>query len=449
MTLDSVLRKWKEDVLRPFVKFCPFHPITITIISFVTGLFCVFCCFYKFQILALLSWFINRFLDGLDGVIARVRKQESALGAYIDILSDFTIYGWIPISLTFEASWANQNDIYSLWLTLAILESLYFVNSASLFYLAAILEQRQAGKLKTKEMTHVTMCEALIGGTETILFYSLMIILPRFYLPFLFLLFALLVFFSILQRLWWAVFMTSVFVDTQQVLWNLAQRNAGKCNTLNDRNWKMQSNKQPGRYPFEDEWRERLKRKLQQEKIVRQVMSQVEELRLRESLDDYIESELQHIRNHIIDNFRQHRPQIMNKGIETAKRVSGHSLASWNKQFLQLFEASNSMKKDIAEDNRKLNTLVLKYKKRTAKAWQSSTQDIVTSKSSLLNGTSEVCYPVGMSSWKVVLLLALFGFAGSQLFLYFTLHIEPSVHTLITAMSVCSIVSFTLKQANE
>ncbi|EME27525.1 CDP-alcohol phosphatidyltransferase [Galdieria sulphuraria] len=140
-----------------------------------------------------------------DFSVAEVRKQESALGAYIDILSDFTIYGWIPISLTFEASWANQNDIYSLWLTLAILESLYFVNSASLFYLAAILEQRQAGKLKTKEMTHVTMCEALIGGTETILFYSLMIILPRFYLPFLFLLFALLVFFSILQRLWWAV----------------------------------------------------------------------------------------------------------------------------------------------------------------------------------------------------------------------------------------------------
>ncbi|GJQ14498.1 hypothetical protein GpartN1_g6289.t1 [Galdieria partita] len=204
MTLDTFLRKRKEDILKPFVKFCPFHPILITIFSFITGLFCIVFCFYQFQILALLSWFMNRFLDGLDGVVARVRKQESALGAYVDILSDFTIYGWIPISLACEATWENQTS-NSLWLLLAILESLYFVNSASLFYLAAILEQRQTGKLKTNEMTHITMCEALVGGTETFVFYSLMIALPCFYLPFLVLLFALLVFFTIIQRLWWAV----------------------------------------------------------------------------------------------------------------------------------------------------------------------------------------------------------------------------------------------------
>ncbi|GJQ09898.1 hypothetical protein GpartN1_g1689.t1 [Galdieria partita] len=242
--------------------------------------------------------------------------------------------------------------------------------------------------------------------------------------------------------------MMSVFVDNQQLLWHLVQRKERISSIMKTRSWKMQNSKQPGKYPFEDEWREKLKRKLKQEKIVRQVMSQVEELRLRESLDGYIESELQHIRNHISDNFRYHRPQIMNKGIETAKRVSGHSVASWNKQFLQLFEASNSMKKDIAEDNRKLSILVLKYKKRKAKA-RSSIQDIVTSKESSLSGTSEVCYPVGMPPWKVVILLALFGFAGSQLFLYFTFHIEPSVHSLITAMSVCCLVSFTLKQANQ
>lgn len=154
--------------------------------------------------MALLSWFINRFLDGLDGVVARTRRQESALGAYIDILSDFAIYGWIPICLTW-ASWTDNQSSHLLWILLAILESFYFINSASLFYLAAILEQRQAGKLKTKEMTQVTMCEALIGGTETILFYTLMISLPYFYLPFLFFIFTVLVGFTILQRLWWAL----------------------------------------------------------------------------------------------------------------------------------------------------------------------------------------------------------------------------------------------------
>lgn len=64
---------------------------------------------------------------------------------------------------------------------------------------------------------------------------------------------------------------------------------------------------------------EMLKRKIKQEKIVRHVMSQIEELKLKESLDGYIENEVQHIRNHISDNFRYQQPQIMKKGVETAK----------------------------------------------------------------------------------------------------------------------------------
>jgi len=58
---------------------------------------------------------------------------------------------------------------------------------------------------------------------------------------------------------------------------------------------------------------------MKQEKIARQVMSQVQELRWKESLEGYIENELEHIRNHVSNNFRYHQPQIMNKGVETAK----------------------------------------------------------------------------------------------------------------------------------
>ncbi|KAK4527281.1 hypothetical protein GAYE_SCF38G5203 [Galdieria yellowstonensis] len=167
----------------------------------------------------------------------------------------------------------------------------------------------------------------------------------------------------------------------------------------------MQNNNEsnpPKRYPFEDEWREKLNRKMKQEKIARQVMSQVQELRWKESLEGYIENEVEHIRNHVSNNFRYHQPQIMNKGVETAKRVSGNSVASWNKQFLQLIEASNSMRKDIAEDNRKLNSLVLKYKKRKAQDLPTTNSIISTKSSSSLNGTSEIVYPVGgMSPWKL------------------------------------------------
>jgi len=247
---------------------------------------------------------------------------------------------------------------------------------------------------------------------------------------------------------------TCVFLESRLVLWSIIQKNSVCVSTtLNNRNWRMQNNNEnnpPKRYPFEDEWREKLNRKMKQEKIARQVMSQVQELRWKESLEGYIENEVEHIRNHVSNNFRYHQPQIMNKGVETAKRVSGNSVASWNKQFLQLIEASNSMRKDIAEDNRKLNSLVLKYKKRKVQDLPPTNSIITTKSSSSLNGTSEIVYPVGgMSPWKLVILLALFGFVGSELLVHCSFHIEPSLNTLFIAMSICCLVSFTLKQTNE
>lgn len=54
---------------------------------------------------------------------------------YLDILVDFTVYGLIPVGIVY----GNPSD--SKWLILSLLLVTYFVNSAGLFYLSAIIEK--------------------------------------------------------------------------------------------------------------------------------------------------------------------------------------------------------------------------------------------------------------------------------------------------------------------
>lgn len=60
-----------------------------------------------------------------------------------------------------------------IWLGIvtATLEGVFFVNAASLFMLAAIDEKRGRGARIKGESTGITMCEGLIGGAETIVFF--------------------------------------------------------------------------------------------------------------------------------------------------------------------------------------------------------------------------------------------------------------------------------------
>jgi hypothetical protein len=69
-------------------------------------------------------------------------------------------------------------------------------------YLAAILEKRHLSH--SQRLTTITMPVGLIGGVETILFYTAFIFFPS-YLAWLFALMGLLVVVTIAQRLHWAI----------------------------------------------------------------------------------------------------------------------------------------------------------------------------------------------------------------------------------------------------
>lgn len=171
------------------------HPLWLTAVGFLFGLLAGFCLWQQAYGWGLIFWWLNRIFDGLDGTVARTESLQTDLGGYLDILADFAIYALIPVSLVMAAPTIPS------FVTLAFLLSTFYLNAASWMYLSALLEKRRWSYARPK--TSVNMPAGLIGGGETILFYSVFILWPSWVVP-LFGLMGLLVLATVVQRIVWA-----------------------------------------------------------------------------------------------------------------------------------------------------------------------------------------------------------------------------------------------------
>ena len=196
--LDHTLRAYKDDLLRPLAcQLRRVSPNSITMLAMVVGLAAAGAAATQWYWLALGLWLLNRILDGLDGMVARTHDRQSDFGGYLDIVLDFIVYAAVPIGLYV----GNPTAINAL--ALVALLAAFYVNGASWIYLSAILEKRAAGAGARGELTTVTMPAGLVGGAETVLFYSAFLIWPGI-MPWLFAAMAAMVSIGIGQRLWWA-----------------------------------------------------------------------------------------------------------------------------------------------------------------------------------------------------------------------------------------------------
>ena len=193
---DNQMRRVKERVFVPLA--APFRRLPtwlLSLIGLLWGVAAAAALARQAYAWALAFWFLNRVFDGLDGTVARLNGTQTDFGGYLDILIDFAVYAMIPIGLVLGR--LTPPHLLSLVALLAV----YYVNAASWMYLAAILEKQARGD--AGKMTTVTMTAGIIGGTETIIFYTLFILFPG-WLFWLFNLMTVLVLFTIGQRLVWA-----------------------------------------------------------------------------------------------------------------------------------------------------------------------------------------------------------------------------------------------------
>lgn len=194
---DVVLRHQKEIILAPIAEstFSAVHPNVISLVALGVGLLSAAAVVWHAYWLGLGLWLLNRVLDGLDGVVARVHHKQSDFGGYLDLFLDFIVYLAVPVAFI-----VAMPTTANLWACVVLFAS-YYLNTMSWMSLSALLEKRH--RQPTSRLTSLEMPTGLIEGTETIIFYA------SFYLfsPYsaqLFTIMALLVCFTAAQRVWWA-----------------------------------------------------------------------------------------------------------------------------------------------------------------------------------------------------------------------------------------------------
>ncbi len=193
---DTYLRNQKDRIGAPLAKrMSSVHPQAITLIALVVGLAAAFVAAWGWYPWALALWLLNRTLDGLDGLLARLHNYQSDIGGYLDILVDFVVYAALPIGLVLSTPTPDR------YLALVIMLGTFYVNTASWMYLAAILEKRHAREPETA--TAIIMPAGLIGGFETIVAYGIFLLFPNA-MALMFSIFSGLVVITIFQRLSWA-----------------------------------------------------------------------------------------------------------------------------------------------------------------------------------------------------------------------------------------------------
>ena len=137
----------------------------LTLMGFLAGLTCFFCIIYSNFLLAFFFLFLNRFLDGLDGAVARIQGKTD-IGAFYDILSDFIFYSLYPIAFIFY----NIDNAYSISFLL-----LSFVSTQTTFLASAWILEKNKLFLSQKNKKSFFYIGGIIEGFETIICFSLML----------------------------------------------------------------------------------------------------------------------------------------------------------------------------------------------------------------------------------------------------------------------------------
>jgi phosphatidylglycerophosphate synthase len=116
-------------------------------------------------------WLASRLLDGLDGAVARAGTPSES-GAFLDIVSDFTVYGAFVVGVAIAVPEAR--------LACAVLLFTYYVNGASLLAFSSLAERRG---LAGGDERSLRFLGGLTEGTETVIVHSLICVFPAAAVP--------------------------------------------------------------------------------------------------------------------------------------------------------------------------------------------------------------------------------------------------------------------------
>ena len=169
------------DALARFMDRPWVSPNGLTLLGLATGLASAAAAAGQLWWWALALWWFSRAMDGLDGPLARRRRaathggaaasRGSEAGGFLDIASDFVVYGTTVVGVAIGAT--RQFDVD--WLPFLLVLLAYYLNGTAFLAFSSIAErtgrQRDDGR-------SLSFLGGLAEGTETIVVHSLWLILP-------------------------------------------------------------------------------------------------------------------------------------------------------------------------------------------------------------------------------------------------------------------------------
>jgi phosphatidylglycerophosphate synthase len=143
---------------------------SVTLIGAVIGLIAAPLIAIHFYNAALALILVNRFLDGVDGTMARIVGPTDR-GGYLDIVCDFLFYAAVPLGFAFAD--VNANALAAAVLLAA------FVGTGSSFLAFAAINAKHGGVSPMYPNKAIYYLGGLTEGTETIFTFCLMCLLPQ------------------------------------------------------------------------------------------------------------------------------------------------------------------------------------------------------------------------------------------------------------------------------
>ena len=189
--LDPLMRRLIDPPLKGLAAIWPrrVRADQITISGFVLGIGCFLAIATNSLTAALILLGLNRLADGLDGAVARA-QSPSELGAYLDIVADFALWGLLPIGFIILDS---DNSVAA-----AVLLS-SFSMSMTVFLAFSIMAEKRGLETDAQGRKSFFYVAGLAEGTETITFFAIVIIWPGAFIPAAFL-YAGIVYMSVIGR---------------------------------------------------------------------------------------------------------------------------------------------------------------------------------------------------------------------------------------------------------
>ncbi len=142
---------------------------TITIAGFALGVMVVPLLWFKLYLSAMAVILANRFLDALDGAVAR-KYGPTNLGGYLDITCDFIFYSLVVMG--FALADPENNGLVAAFLIFS------FTGTGSSFLAFAAAAEKQGITSKAYGPKSFYYLRGLTEGTETILFFVVVCIYP-------------------------------------------------------------------------------------------------------------------------------------------------------------------------------------------------------------------------------------------------------------------------------